>query len=255
MDTTVLVVGGTGRTGRLLVTQLLARGVRVRAIVRAAERLPEAARRDPRLGAIEADLVAMPDAELAEHVRGCDAMLSCLGHTISLAGVFGPPHDLVTRTVARLARAAEAVRAAAPVRLVLMSSVSVDHPLGGDAPRTAAERALLRVLFALVPPVRDNQRAADHLCREVGAAHPAVQWVIVRPDSLVAGEAGSYVLDESLAISLFRPESTSMANVAHFMCELVTRPDLWEAWRGKLPVIVNAPATTPVEARLAPAAS
>ena len=52
MDTTVLVVGGTGRTGRLLVTQLLARGVRVRAIVRAAERLPEAARRDPRLAAI-----------------------------------------------------------------------------------------------------------------------------------------------------------------------------------------------------------
>jgi hypothetical protein len=31
-----------------------------------------------------------------------------------------------------------------------------------------------------------------------------------------------------------------MANVAHFMCELTTDPEVWAAWRGRLPVIVNA---------------
>ncbi len=31
-----------------------------------------------------------------------------------------------------------------------------------------------------------------------------------------------------------------MANVAHFMCELVTNPTTWDGWKGKLPVIVNA---------------
>jgi len=31
-----------------------------------------------------------------------------------------------------------------------------------------------------------------------------------------------------------------MANVAHFMCELVTNQESWAKWHGKLPVIVNA---------------
>ena len=37
---TVLLVGGTGRTGGRVLQQLLGRGVSVRAIVRSAERLP-----------------------------------------------------------------------------------------------------------------------------------------------------------------------------------------------------------------------
>ena len=31
-----------------------------------------------------------------------------------------------------------------------------------------------------------------------------------------------------------------MANVAHFMCEVVGDEATWDRWRGKLPVIVNA---------------
>ncbi|MFH0901600.1 MAG: hypothetical protein V2A73_13310 [Pseudomonadota bacterium] len=31
-----------------------------------------------------------------------------------------------------------------------------------------------------------------------------------------------------------------MANVAHFVCELVTNPKTWADWKGKLPVVVNA---------------
>ena len=40
--------------------------------------------------------------------------------------------------------------------------------------------------------------------------------------------------------SLFTPDHTKRANVAHFMCELVTDPGVWNRWRGGLPVIVNA---------------
>ncbi len=39
--------------------------------------------------------------------------------------------------------------------------------------------------------------------------------------------------------SLFKPDSTNMANVAHFMCELATDPKTWDDWKGKLPVVVN----------------
>jgi hypothetical protein len=31
-----------------------------------------------------------------------------------------------------------------------------------------------------------------------------------------------------------------MANVAHFMCELLTDPKAWADWKSKLPVIINA---------------
>ena len=62
---------------------------------------------------------------------------------------------------------------------------------------------------------------------------------VVRPDSLKDGDATEYTLHEGLVDSLFRPDQTNMANVAHFMCELATDADVWAAWRGKLPVIVN----------------
>ena len=47
---------------------------------------------------------------------------------------------------------------------------------------------------------------------------------------------------ENLVSSLFVPDRTNMANVAHFMCELVTNPKVWDAWKGKLPVVINAAA-------------
>ena len=193
---------------------------------------------------IEADLLSLSDAELEDHVRGCDAVISCLGHVINLQGVFGPPRDLVTQATTRLCRAIEAVRPEVPVRFILMSSVSVNRPGHLDTRRGALERAGLAVLRGLVPPAMDNQRAADFLCTEIGAENPYVQWVVVRPDTLLEGDVSEYVVHEGLVSSLAKPDSTNMANVAHFMCELATEPTVWDAWGGKLPVVVNADAAT-----------
>ncbi|MBK9305350.1 MAG: SDR family oxidoreductase [bacterium] len=157
-ERTVLLVGGTGRTGQRVLCRLLERGVAVRAVVRSAGRLPPGVAGDPRLTVVEADLLALDDEGLAAQVRGCEAVVSCLGHTISLRGVFGPPHDLVARATARLCGAIRDSRPAAPVKFILMSSVSVDHPGTTDERRTDPERLLLRVLRRLVPPARDNQR-------------------------------------------------------------------------------------------------
>ena len=238
---TVLLVGGTGRTGRLALAQLLARGVSVRAVVRSAAALPGEVARHPGLAATEASLLSLTDPALQDLLRGCDAAVSCLGHTISLKGVFGPPRDLVLQATARLCRAAEALRPARPLRLVLMSSVSVHRPGGLDTRRGALERAFLWVLRGLVPPARDNQRAADFLHRRIGPASPFVEWAVVRPDALLPGEVSGYALHEGLVNGLFAPGHTRMSNVAHFMCELATSPAAWEAWKGRAPVIVDAP--------------
>jgi uncharacterized protein YbjT (DUF2867 family) len=206
----VLLLGGTGRTGGRVLQQLLGRGVPVRAVVRSAERLPEGVADDPNLTVVVAELTNLSDEPVREQVD-------------------------------RVYRAARELRPAQPVKLILMSSVSVNRPGGLDARRGRFERATLWAQRGLVPPGRDNQRAADFLHEVIEAADPYAQWVTVRPDSLKEGDVTEYTLHEGLVNGLFHPGETSMANVAHFMCELATDPDVWAAWRGKLPVIVNAP--------------
>jgi hypothetical protein len=242
LQRTVLLVGGTGRTGRRVLQQLVSRGVLVRAIVRSARGLPEGIVGNPGVALVEASLLSLSDLELQDHLRGCDAVVSCLGHVLSLRGVLGPPYDLVTRATSRLCRALEALRPASPARFILMSSVSVHRPGGLDTRRGALERAFLWMLRGVLPPARDNQRAADFLRERIGPAHPFVQWAVVRPDSLLDGEVSEYTVHEGLVSSLFAPGQTRMANVAHFMCELVTSPEAWSAWQGKAPVVVDAPA-------------
>ena len=241
-EQTVLLLGGTGRTGGRVLQQLLSRGVSVRAIVRSARKLPAGVAPDPNLTVIEADLLSLSDEDLRRHVRGCDAVISCLGHVLSLQGMFGKPRDLVTQASTRLCRAIEALQPDKPVKFILMSSVSVNRPGRLDTRRGALERAIVWILRGVVPPARDNQRAADFLCGSIGTANPSVQWAAVRPDTLLEGDVSEYTLHEGLVSSLARPDSTNMANVARFMCELVEGPILWDDWHGKLPVVINAAA-------------
>jgi len=247
-DPRVLILGATGRTGGRVLTQLLERGVPVRAIVRAAARLPSGSVENPLLEAVEADVLALPPAVLAEHLVGCATVISCLGHTISVRGILGPPRDLVRQAVGLVVEAVEAGQReqtaagqpAAPVHLILMSSVSVNQPGRGDARRGASERAYMSGMRALVPPARDNQRAADFLVHEVGPADARLEWVIVRPDTLTEGPLAEYRVHEALVSSLFRPDRTRMSQVAHFMCELATDDATWQRWRSRMPVVVDA---------------
>jgi nucleoside-diphosphate-sugar epimerase len=240
MERIVLLVGGTGRTGRRVLEQLLSRDVNVHAIVRSAERLPAGVANNPRLTVVEADLLSLSDAELRGHVRSSDVVISCLGHVTSPKGVFGPPRDLVTQATTRLCQAIQAVRPATPVRFILMSSVSVSRPGRLDTRRGMFERAFVATIRGLLPPAKDNQGAADFLCRRIGADNPFLQWAAVRPDTLLDGDVSEYAWHEGIVSSLFKPDSTNRANVAHAMCELATDPRTWDVWKGKLPVVVNS---------------
>ncbi len=238
---TVLLLGGTGRTGRRVLSQLVRRGVPVRAIVRARGGVPPDAAGTSGLELVEASVLSLSDEDLRRHVSGCTAVISCLGHVLTVRGVLGPPRDLVTRAIANVCRAVEATHPATPVRLVLMSSVSVLQPGPVDARRGAAGRALLWMIRALLPPARDNQAAADHLREVVGTGNPHVQWVVVRPDTLLEGDVSRYVAHGGLVNGLLAPGRSTMANVAHFLCELATDSATWAKWKGCMPVIVDAP--------------
>lgn len=140
---TLLLVGGTGRTGGRVLEQLLSRGISVHAIVRSHQKLPAGTAENPSLTVVEADLLSMSDEDLQRHVDGCDAVVSCLGRTVSLKGILGAPRDLVTQATRRLCRAIESLQPAMPVKFILMSSVSVNRPGGLDTRRGSLEKAFM----------------------------------------------------------------------------------------------------------------
>lgn len=236
----VLLMGGTGRTGRRVLEQLLRRGVNVRAVVRSARRLPAGVAKVPELTVVEANPLALSEEDILRLLHGCDAVISCLGHVPGFKGILGPPRDVVTRATTRLCRGIEALRPALPVRFILLSSVSVNHPGELDTRRGRFEQAVVWMLRGVVPPARDNQQAANFRHDGIGSSSPFVQWVAVRPDTLLEGDVSEYTLHEGLVSSLIAPASTNLANVAHFMCALATDPTAWDDWKGKLPVIINA---------------
>ncbi|MFY3135247.1 NAD(P)-dependent oxidoreductase [Achromobacter xylosoxidans] len=236
---TTLVLGASGATGRLLVGQLLARGEPVRALLRSPDALL-ALRGDSRLSLIRASVLDLDEAAMARHVAGCSAVASCLGHPLSLRGIYGQPRRLVLDALRRLCQAIVASAPPRPVRVVLMNTAGNSNRDLRE-PVSLAQRGVVALVRALVPPHADNEAASDYLRTIVGQAHPLIQWVVVRPDSLVDRDAVSgYETHPSPTRSaIFDAGRTSRINVAHFMAELAMGGAAWERWRGRMPVIYD----------------
>ena len=236
---TVLVVGATGMTGRALVEQLLSKGHNVRAIARSPRKLPTRVLDHPNVTVIEASVLDVTDEEMAEHVRDCDAVVSCLGHVMDLKGIFGDPRRLCTDATRRVCDAIEANRSAKRAKFILMNTVGVRNP-DLEEKRAWFERWLLALLHYILPPHRDNETAAEYLRQNVGKESAHVEWCSVRPDSLVNAEMSPYDIEESPRTGILTGRPTARANVAHFMIELVENAELWSTWRFKMPVIMNS---------------
>lgn len=237
---TTLVVGASGATGRLLVKQLLNRGMNVKVIVRSPDKLPEDIRNHDHLSLISASVLDLSDAEIARHVNGCDAVASCLGHTLNLKGIYGHPRRLVTDATRRLCDAIQSNRPEVPVRFVLMNTAGNSNR---DIPERVsfAQTCAIGLLRLLLPPQADNEKAADYLRTRIGKNNGMIEWTVVRPDSLIdESEVTGYdVYPSPIRSALFNAGVTSRINVGHFMADLTTDNDLWNRWKGQMPVIYN----------------
>lgn len=74
---TVLIVGASGATGRLLVQQLLARGVNVKVIVRSPDRLPADIRHHAGLTVFHANVLELSDAEMVQQPEFIQPSFHC----------------------------------------------------------------------------------------------------------------------------------------------------------------------------------
>ena len=237
---TTLVVGATGATGRLLVQQLLDRGCKVRVIVRSPHKLSEEIRNHAHLSLTQASLLELHDDALIQHVNGCDAVAVCLGHVMSLRGIYGHPRRLVAHATQKLCAAIKTQTRDQPIKVVLMNTAGNSNRDLSE-PASFAQQVVVRLIRLLLPPHADNEQAADYLRVEVGQNNPLIEWAVVRPDTLVNQAAVSaYALHPSPTRSpIFNAGTTSRINVGHCMAELITRPELWTQWKGQMPVIYN----------------
>jgi hypothetical protein len=185
---------------------------------------------------IRASVLDLSDAEMDEHVDGCRAVASCLGHS----AIFGPPRRLVADATRRLCQAIESHQPETPVKFVLMNTTGFVNPDASEQV-SFAQKSVLWLVRLLLPPQPDNEQAANFLRTEIGRNNKAIEWSVVRPDNLIdENEVTAYEVHPSpIRSALFNPGKTSRINVGHFMAELITDDAIWSQWKWQMPVIYN----------------
>lgn len=236
----MLVVGASGATGKLLVLALLKKNVEVTAIVRTSSSLKSTLESYPNYHEVLASVAELSDDDFLPLLKDCDVVLSCLGHSLSLRGIFGEPKRLVTDTVRKISRVIESLKREQKVKVVLMNTTGNSNRDIPEKP-PLSQRFVIAILRRILPPHVDNEQAADFLRIQIGQHHRLIEWAAVRPDALTnETEVSEYEIHQSpIRNAIFDSGATSRINVADFMAKLATDVELWEIWLGKMPVIYN----------------
>ena len=236
----VLVVGASAATGKLLVNHLLKAGQLVKVVVRPDSKIPDNWSREENLTLIRRNVSEIGLNEMSNYLADCEAAASCLGHNLTLQGIYGNPRKLVTKAVQLLSEAILSTAPAKPFKFILMNTAGNSNR-DLDEPVSIGQKIVINMLRFLLPPHSDNEAAAEYLRVQIGKENPYLQWVVVRPDSLTNEEnVSEYTLHTSpIRDVIFNPGQTSRINAGYFMAKLIMDHGLWEKWKGQMPVIYN----------------
>jgi short-subunit dehydrogenase len=225
----VLVTGGSSGVGRAVAVELAARGARVLATARRAERLAELERAVPGIATMAGDITAAATRrQLLDHARnhldGLDVVVAAAG-----GGAIGPfrnadPATLRTIMELDFFAPAELVREALPLlaagtdpAIVLVGSILGRHPLPLHAEYCAAKAALASLAGSL-----RAELAADGIDVVLASLGPTESefW-----DSLAAGRRPAWSGGRPL---------TAEATAAAIIAALVNRrPEVLPGWAAK----------------------
>ena len=237
---TTFVLGANGATGKRLVQQLLNMGHDVKIIVRPSSAVLENWENNSSLKIIRAHISEISVNEMASLIKDCQAVLSCLGHNMTIKGIFGRPKKLVTDAIQLICAAIQLNALAFPVKVVLMNTAGNSNR-DLEEPASWPQKFVVGLIRLAVPPHSDNEDAADYVRVKIGRHHSQIEWVVVRPDQLLDdAKVSEYeVYPSPVRSAIFNPGTTSRINVGHFMADLITRNSLWNQWKGQMPVIYN----------------
>jgi len=231
----VLVLGATGQTGYQVVKQLLENSIQVKAIVRNPGKFADI-QSDENLEIFRDSILDIKDKRLKEILIDIDVVVSCLGHNVSLKGMFGKPHYLVKDAMERTLKNANGMKLK---KIVLMNTTACLSSKQKEK-FTFGESIIMCAIRILLPPQRDNEQALKYLENNYKEAN-VPEWIAVRPDTLVTEvQVTDYEIFKSPQRSpIFNAGKTSRINVAHFMMKLISNEELWNEWKFCLPVVYN----------------
>ncbi len=235
----VLVLGANGATGFNVVSQLLNNGFYVKALARHVGKFDSITDRD-QLEVIQAGILDIETQKLKHYLIDVGAVISCLGHNITLKGLFGRPYWLVTDALIRIVDCVNEINKNKTVKLILMNTTGCINKLQNEKFSTR-EDIVMRIMRSILPPQRDNESALEYLIDKVGVSNKRIEWIAVRPDSLINEALVSEytVLPSTTRSPVFDAGKTSRINVADFMAHLLADEELWEMWKFKTPVVYN----------------
>lgn len=235
----VLVLGGNGATGYHVVKQLLNNSVNVKTIVRNTEKLKSLGNQE-NLEIITDSILDMDNPKLSAVLYDVDAVVSCLGHNITFAGIWGKPHKLVTDAIKKIHESIKLKETKKVTKLILMNTTAC-LDVNVQEKFTSAERIAIAIMRFLLPPQKDNEQAVNYVKRFIGKSDQDIEWVVVRPDTLVNEEEVTYytVHNSPVRSPVFNSGRTSRINVGNFITSLLCDNEQWEKWRYRRPVIYN----------------
>ncbi len=180
----VLVIGASGKTGRLVVQKLLAQSQQIQALVRREEAAAE-------LRALGAEtVVADLTGDVSHTLTGCNAVVFTAG-----AGMTGDPEEVDYRGAVKLMEAAEAQNIS---RFVMVSSLGTGY----------AER-----MPEMLKPYLGAKQKAEKVLED-----SALEYTTVKPGGLTdAAGTGKVILAEVLAQS----GRISRADVTEIVAEVL----------------------------------
>lgn len=196
----LVIFGATGGTGRELVSQALAQGHTVTALVRNPEKLDQNQKHE-QLDLVQGDVLDLVSVEDA--IKGKDAVLCALG---------APPSDKSQIRAQGTKNIIRAMQKAGIKRFVCQSGLGA-----GDS------HDLLPFHYRyLIFPLILRHVYADHELQESAVRESPLDWVLVRPGALTDGaHTGSYrhgftASDDASKVKISR------ADVADFMLKQLT---------------------------------
>jgi len=234
----VLVLGASGVTGKPLIRLLLQLGYEVKIIVGLTAVIPKVCESNNQVKIIYGNINEFEIKAMRKCLSDCFGVVSCLGHNLTFKGIYGKPRKLVTEAVELVVKAAEMVEREEPIRFALMNTAG-NRNRESNEKYTFGEKMVVSLIRFLLPPQSDNEKAALFLQEKVGKKNVCVEWVVLRPDSLIdIKKVTSYKFFPSpIRSAIFKPGKTSRINVGNALVHLLIDNLLWEKWKYKMPVI------------------
>ncbi len=207
----IAVIGGTGKSGKYLVSQLLSRGQALKLLVRDAKRSPF---HHPLIELVEGD--ARQYAAVDSLIRGCCAVISTLGQPKGESPIFSAATANVLRAMGEYG----------VKRFILTTGLNVDTPFDKKGVRTSAATEWMRANYAATTADKQQEYAL--------LAESDVEWTLVRlPLIELTGN------ESNIAVSLedCPGEKISSTDLANFLIAQLVEKAFWR----KSPFLANVP--------------